>query len=377
MKMGVTRRVLCALLAMLAAAVMGPAARAESGSVPETGKELTEQMQIGWNLGNTLDAPSETAWGNPAVTAELFDTVKALGFNTVRIPVSWSGHTAAAPAYTIDSAWMDRVETVVDQALEAGLYVIVNAHHDNGIYYPAPENAERAQEYLAAVWSQIAARFADRDHRLVFQTMNEPRVEGTSYEWNVDAGSADCMAAVDVVNDLNQTALDAIRAGGGYNADRFVLVCPYAGSPGGALLSRFRMPEDSAEDRLLLSIHAYTPYDLCLDTRSPADTFTKAGRSQIEKMLESLDYMYVQKGVPVVIDEMGCIDKDDADTRYDWARYYLSAAAGYGIPCIWWDNGAIHTDGENFGLIDRRTLAVYEDSRSVYQGLMDGLNGKE
>ncbi len=372
MKTYAVRRVVCMLLAALTLA-LGPAALAAEEPVPETGEELTEQMKIGWDLGNTFDAPNETAWGNPPTTAELFETVKDLGFNTVRIPVSWSGHTDRAPEYTIDETWMDRVETVVDQALEAGLFVIVNAHHDNVVYYPAPENAERAEEYLTAVWSQIAARFADTDHRLIFQTMNEPRVEGTSYEWNVDARSEDCMAAVEVVNGLNQTALDAIRSGGGYNADRFVLICPYAGSPAGALLSRFQMPEDSAEGRLLLSIHAYTPYDLCLDTRSAADTFTKNGQSQIDKMLKSLDYMYVQKGVPVVIDEMGCIDKDNAQARYDWARYYVSAAAAYGIPCIWWDNGALHTTGENFGLIDRRASAVYDECESVYQGMMDGL----
>lgn len=358
---------------MTAVLAAGQAALAAAEAVPETGKELTEQMKIGWDLGNTFDAPNETAWGNPITTAELFVTVKDLGFDTVRIPVSWSGHTSGAPEYTIDGAWMDRVETVVDQALEAGLYVIVNAHHDNGVYYPAPENSQRGQEYLTAIWSQIAARFADTDHRLIFQTMNEPRIEGASYEWSVDAKNQDCLAALDVVNDLNQAALDAIRAGGGYNADRFVLVCPYAGSPGGALLSRFRMPEDSAEGRLLLSIHAYTPYDLCLDTKSPADAFTKSGKSQIDGMLKSLDYMYVQKGVPVVIDEMGCIDKDNAQARYDWARYYVSAAAAYGIPCVWWDNGALHTTGENFGLIDRKNLAVYDESASVCQGLMDGL----
>lgn len=368
-------RVLCMLLTVLTVLpAAGPMAAAAAGEpTPGTAKEMAGQMKIGWNLGNTFDAPNETAWGNPVTTAELFKTVKDLGFNTVRIPVSWSGHTSGAPEYTIDESWMDRVETVVDQALEAGLYVIVNAHHDNGVYYPAPENAEAAEEYLAAVWSQIGDRFADRDHRLVFQTMNEPRIEGASYEWSVDAKNEDCLAALDVVNELNQTALDAIRAAGGYNADRFVIVSPYAGSPTGALLSRFQMPEDSAEDRLLLSIHAYTPYDLCLDTKSKADTFTKSGRSQISKMLESLDYMYIQKGVPVVIDEMGCIDKDNAQARYEWARYYVSEAAACGIPCIWWDNGALHTTGENFGLVDRKTLAVYDECESVWRGLMDGL----
>ncbi len=374
MKTSAVWRVLCVLLAALTVAgTGGPTAAAAGEAASGSAKEMAEQMKIGWNLGNTFDAPHETAWGNPVTTAELFETVKDLGFNTVRIPVSWSGHTAGPPEYTIDGAWMDRVETVVDQALEAGLFVIVNAHHDNGVYYPAPENAEAAGEYLTAVWSQIAARFADTDRRLIFQTMNEPRIEGASYEWSVDAKNEECMAALDVVNELNQAALDAIRAAGGCNEDRFVIVCPYAGSPSGALLSRFHMPEDSAEDRLLLSIHAYTPYDLCLDTRSKADTFNGSGRSQIGKMLKSLDYMYVQKGVPVVIDEMGCIDKDNAQARYEWAKYYVSEAAAYGIPCVWWDNGALHTTGENFGLIDRRALTVYEESESALQGMMDGL----
>ncbi len=360
------RTIASMLLAALLLAVAGPTALADGGGEPV-------QMKIGWNLGNTFDAPTETAWGNPVTPPELFTALADLGFDTVRIPVSWSGHTSGAPDYTIDETWLDRVQTVVDQALDAGLTVIVNAHHDNGVYYPAPDNEAAAKEYLAALWTQIAARFADTDHRLIFQTMNEPRIEGASYEWNVDAGNAQCLAALDVVNALNQTALDAIRAAGGYNADRYVIVSPYAGSPGAALLSRFQMPKDSADGRLMLSIHAYTPYDLCLNTRSLADTFTADGQNAIAGMLDSLNYMYVQKGVPVVIDEMGCIDKDNGDTRYAWAKYYVSAAAEYGIPCLWWDNGALHTTGENFGLIDRKTLDVYEQSRQAYQGLMDGL----
>ncbi len=378
MKTHTARRIVCMLLtALMVSQAAGAAALADGEAAPVSGKELTEQMKIGWNLGNTFDAPGETAWGNPVTTAELFQTVKELGFDTVRIPVSWSGHTSGAPEHIIDTAWMDRVETVVDQALEAGLFVIVNAHHDNEVYYPAPENAARAQEYLKAVWSQIAARFADRDHRLIFQTMNEPRIVGSAYEWNIDPKNDDCMAALEVVNGLNQTALDAIRAGGGYNGGRIVIVSPYAGSPSAARLSAFRMPEDSAEGRLWLSIHAYTPYDLCLNTKSPVNDFTKDGQSQIAQMLESLDYMYVQKGVPVIIDEMGCLDKDNGQARYEWARFYVSEAAKYAIPCVWWDNGYLGTDEENFALIDRRGLTVYEKSQSVYQGLMDGLKSAE
>lgn len=348
----------------------------QPGSAPNTmtGEELMKELKIGWNLGNTFDAPEgETSWGNPITTKELLQKVRELGFQTIRIPISWGKHVSAPPEYTIDEDFLNRVETVVQDALDAGLYVIINSHHDNEIYMPTPDNRERGMAYLQAIWTQVGERFRDADYRLIFQTMNEPRVVGTSYEWSIDTRNEDCMAAMEVVNDLNQTALDAIRATGGNNADRFVIVSPYAANAQAATTSTFRIPEDSAQGRLIVSIHAYTPYNLCLDTRSPDNQFTMNQLTEIKKLLKSVEYRFVRKGIPVIIDEMGCIDKDNPDARYAWAQAYISAAADCGIPCIWWDNGEINGSGENFGLIDRRKLEVYEDSLSAYQGLMDGL----
>lgn len=342
-----------------------------------TGEELMKELTIGWNLGNTFDAPEgETSWGNPVTTRELLQKVRELGFCTIRIPISWGKHVSAPPEYTIDEDFLKRVETVVQDAMDAGLYVIINSHHDNDIYLPTPDNRERGMEYLQAIWTQVGERFRDKDYRLIFQTMNEPRVVGSSYEWNIDTSNDDCMAAVAAVNDLNQAALDAIRATGGNNAERFVIVSPYAANAQAAATSTFRLPEDSAEGRLIVSIHAYTPYNLCLNTKSPDNQFTLTQLTEITKLLKSVDYRFVQKGIPVIIDEMGCIDKENPDARYAWAKAYISAAAEYGIPCVWWDNGAINGSGENFGLIDRRKLEVYEDSLSAYQGLMDGLKAQ-
>lgn len=355
----------------------GPEGESTSPSpVPNTmtGEELMKELRIGWNLGNTFDAPDgETSWGNPLTTKELLEKVKELGFGTIRIPISWGKHVSEAPEYTIDADFLNRVETVVQDALDAGLYVIINSHHDNEIYMPTPGNRERGMEYLQAIWTQVGQRFRDADYRLIFQTMNEPRVVGSAYEWNIDTRNEDCMAAVEVVNELNQAALDAIRATGGKNADRFVIVSPYAANPQAATVSAFRLPEDSAQGKLVVSIHAYTPYNLCLNTRSPDDQFTLTQLTEIKKFLKSVDYRFVQKGIPVVIDEMGCINKDNPDARYAWAKAYISAAAEYGMPCVWWDNGEINGSGENFGLINRRKLEVYEESLSAYQGLMDGL----
>lgn len=337
-----------------------------------------KELKIGWNLGNTFDAPDgETTWGNPAVTKELLETVKSLGFHTIRIPISWGKHVSAPPEYIIDENFLNRIETVVQDALDAGLYVIINSHHDNEIYMPTPDNSQRGQEYLAAIWKQIGECFADADYRLIFQTMNEPRVVGTSYEWNIDTKNADCMAAMEVVNELNQAALDAIRATGGKNTDRFVIVSPYVANAMATTTTTFRLPEDSAEGKLIVSIHAYTPYNLCLNTNSPDNQFVISHLTEIKSFMKNVNYRFVQKGIPVIIDEMGCLDKDNPEARYAWAKAYVSAAAEYGMPCIWWDNGQMNGTGENFGLINRRTLEVYEDSLTAWQGLMDGLTAEE
>lgn len=340
-----------------------------------TGEELMKELKIGWNLGNTFDAPDgETSWGNPFTTPELLQYVKELGFNTIRIPITWHTHVGEAPEYIIDEAWMNRIDTVVNQALDAGLYVIINSHHDNEVYMPNAENAESARTYLTAIWAQIAEHFKDADYHLIFQTMNEPRVEGASYEWWVDTGNADCMAAVEVVNQLNQAAVDTIRATGGNNADRFIIVSPYAANSNAARLSSFRLPEDPA-GKLIVSIHAYTPYDLCLNTDTTKNTFSQAGVSEIKSMMAGLSRMYVRKGIPVIIDEMGIVNKDNPEAKYEWAKTYVSLATEYGMPCVWWDNGVTTVGIESFAIVNRRKLSINDAFQSVYDGLMEGLEG--
>ena len=338
-----------------------------------TGEELMKELKIGWNLGNTFDAPGgETAWGNPFTTPELLQYVKELGFNTIRIPITWHTHVGQAPEYIIDETWLKRVDTVVNQALDAGLYVIINSHHDNEVYMPTAENAESAETYLTAIWAQIAEHFKDADYRLIFQTMNEPRVAGTSYEWWVDTNNADCMAAVEVVNRLNQAAVDTIRATGGNNADRFIIVSPYAANSTAARLSSFRLPNDPA-GKLIVSVHAYTPYDLCLNTDPAKNTFSPAGAGEIKSIMAGLNRMYIQKGIPVIIDEMGVVNKDNPEAKYEWAKTYISLAKENGMPCVWWDNGVTTVGVESFAIINRRKLTINEVSQSVYDGLMAGL----
>lgn len=342
-----------------------------------TGEELMNELKIGWNLGNTFDAPEgELAWGQPVTSPELLKLVKELGFNTIRIPISWHKHVSED--YTIDEAFLTRIDTVVNQALDCGLYVIINSHHDNSIYCPTPDNQEAATIYLSAIWKQIAEHYKDMDYRLIFQGMNEPRVEGTSYEWAVNTQNPDSMAAVDVINVLNQTVVDTVRATGGYNAQRWIIVSPYAANSGAAMLNSFRLPSDPA-DKLIVSIHAYAPYDLCLNTHSDLDTLSSKGKNEISSMMKNLNRVYVSKGIPVIIDEMGCLNKNNDQARYEWAKYYISAAREQGIVCCWWDNGSttVAKGTEGFGLINRRKLSVYECSQPALNGLMEGLEATE
>lgn len=373
----IIKRILAASAAVLLGMSLaaGTTARAENTM---SALEFAAEMKQGWNLGNTFDAPKgETAWGNPKTTPELIHYVKELGFETIRIPISWGLHTSPAPEYTIDETFMARVDTVVREALDSGLHVIINSHHDNDFYSPTAENREQANAYLSAIWTQVGAHFADAPYTLIFETMNEPRVTGTSFEWGINLNNQDCLTALEIINELNQTALDAIRASGGNNLDRFVMVTPYAASPGSALSSTFSLPQDSAQDKLLLSLHSYTPYSFALDIHSGDTDFGRKDEFEITSMLKNVNHRYVEKGIGVVFGEMGCLDKGNPEDRYAWCKTFVSSAQSFGIPCVWWDNGCIGTNQENFGLINRRNLSIYPQSETVYQGLMDGLKGTE
>lgn len=314
--------------------------------------DMVKEMKIGWNLGNTLDSTSssigvnvEMAWGNPRTTQEMIDMVIDQGFNVIRIPVSWGGQMGGAPAYNVLPAWMDRVQEVVDYAYSRGVYVIVNIHHEDW-HFPSEENKDAAAEQLAALWTAIATRFRDYDEHLIFEGMNEPRKVGTAVEWN--GGDQE---GRDIVNYFDQVFVDAVRATGGNNTIRNLMVPGYAASSSDTALKAIVLPED---DHLIVSVHAYTPYDFALNTagRSTWDNDTR----DIDHLMEILDELFLSKGVPVIIGEFGAMNKDNEQERVLWAQYYVGKAREYGIPCIWWDNNAFDGNGENFGLFNRREL---------------------
>lgn len=342
-------------------------------NIPENdAMALMKDMKCGWNLGNTFDAYNgytlqvkgtamETSWVGAKTTRELIAAIKEAGFNTIRIPVSWHNH--ADENDVIDAAWLGRVQEVAGWALDEGMYVIVNVHHDNDkkYFYPDADHMNRSVDYLTAVWTQMAEAFRDCDDHLILESMNEPRLVGTQQEWVWNSSDPVCLAAARCINELNQVFVNTVRASGGNNATRYLAVPAYAAQPWAAADEAFQLPEDSAEGKIIVSAHAYTPYNFALNMDSRDDTFDleedAAKKSEISSFLNLLYDRFVANGIPVIMDEFGALAKgDNQQARVNFTAYYVAAASARGIPCVIWDNHNFTGNGEKFGLIRRDTL---------------------
>ena len=338
-----------------------------------TGAEFIRDIDVGWNLGNSLDATSgsglstETGWGNPKTTKELILAVKDAGFNAVRIPTTWSKHVSGN-SFTIDAAWLDRVQEVVDYAYSEDMYVILNAHHED-FHDPYEDNYKAASKELCAIWKQVAVRFKDYDGRLIFEGMNEPRKRGTRVEWN--GGDSEGRK---VVNKLNADFVKTVRATGGNNKLRFLMVPTYAASANG--LNGFELPDDN---RLIVSIHAYTPYSFALENPGTTsfDTDSYNSTNELEWLSGLLNERFISKGVGVIIGECGATNKNNSADRKRWAEYFPAIFGQYGIPVFIWDNNAYGAGGEKFGLIHRDTLTweYPEYTRIFVQSATKAMNG--
>ena len=332
-----------------------------------TAKEIVADMGLGWNLGNTLESlGGETNWGNPKTTRKMIDTVKAAGFNTIRIPVTWDNGAGEAPDYTISDEYFDRIETVVNYALVNDMYAILNIHHSTtDWYFTTPELEESAADHYAKLWEQIADRFKDYGDQLIFETMNEPR--SSESDWTGD------QTAYDIVNHFNRVSLAAIRNSGGNNADRLVMFPPYAASSNYAGIAALEIPDD---DMVAVSIHAYLPYSFAMDTSATSTTQwgTDADKKELENVFASLDKVFLSKDIPVVIGEFASTNKNNTEARVAHAKYYAQLCKAYNIPCVWWDNGAGEANTTDaMGLLDRRRLEwVYPE---IVKALVEGYNG--
>ena len=357
---------------------------------------ILEDMGLGWNLGNSLDATggsgldTETSWSNPKTTQALIDKVKSLGFNTVRVPVSWGKHVSG-DNYTIDSAWLARVKEVVDYCYKNDMYVILNIHHDTKSsasasgagYYPRSSAYSSSEKFVTSVWSQVAEYFKDYDYHLIFETLNEPRLIGTSYEWWFNKWSvpSEVKDAIDCINKLNQKAVDTIRATGSNNRGRLIMCPGYDASIDGATVSGFKLPTDISgnKNRIAVSVHAYSPYNFAMNVGSGStSTYTSSIKNELQDLFSTLKSNFRDKGIPVVIGEFGSTDKNNTAERVKWATDYTALAKKNNIPCVLWDNNAfaryngssIVLNSEYHGYINRKNNTVTSPAKDVIEALM-------
>ena len=349
--------------------------------------KFSQNLMPGWNLGNQLEAnsggtPSETAWGNPVITEKLIKQVKAQGFKSIRIPVSYLSKIGAGPNYTIDSKWLDRVQEVVDMCIDNGLYAIINVHGDG--YYsikggwllcaePASEQKTIKAKYKK-VWEQIAKRFKNYDEHLVFESMNE-EFDGTYNTPNPEYYNN--------INAYNQIFVDTVRKAGGKNNNRYLLVPGWntdinytAGDYG------FKIPNDST-GRLMISVHYYDPWKFCGGEEAPGifrwgdsikgQAIRNSGEKHTDAKFDQLYDAFISKGYGVIIGEYGAIDKTYKDSRSTAYRAYFAEYVNYAahkrnIVTVYWDNG--YNGKHGFGLFDRTKCTVTQPE--IIKGIING-----
>lgn len=331
----------------------------------KTAEEIVAEMRIGWNMGNTFDATGynapdiyshETSWGNPVVDLALIERVKEAGFNCIRIPISWYRHVSDDGTFTIDPAFMARIREVVDYAYGLDLYIIINMHHEEWLNTPTlDKDYEAIGMQLAAMWKQIAHEFAGYDQHLIFESMNEPRMTGTSIEWNGNkAGYA-------AVNYLNQVFVDTIRTDAeGFNGERALMIPGYAASSSYAALAAIEIPTFNGvqAENVIISVHCYSPYDFCLsDKQTSFNPDNKAHTNSIDSVFSNLEKLFLEKGIPVVMGETGATNTGgNHEDRGRWAFYMGAKSVGYGIPILIWDNGNNQTSGGECHVWVRRAI---------------------
>lgn len=349
-------------------------------------------LGLGWNLGNQFDAYSdgvsgETAWGNKPVTQALMDSVKAAGFNSVRIPVTWMGHIGDAPGYTVDSKWLDRVAEVVGYAEKAGLNAVVNIHHDgadskNWLNVKEAAKSEEANkkitDKLKAVWTQIAKKFSDKGDFLIFESMNEIHDGGWGWGDNIKDGGKQYA----VLNGWNQAFVDAVRATGGNNTRRWLATPTYCTNID--LGEYFVMPKDTSntDNRVIVAVHCYEPYEYAIEAKYPewghsGESGKKPtnGEKQLEGELDKIVDKWVSKGIPVYIGEFGSVHRQDSESekfRLYYLEYYSKTASDRDIPIFYWDNGYDGFGKEQFGLFDRATGTYLNNGHDVVGSMKRG-----
>lgn len=329
--------------------------------------ETLAAFTIGYNLGNTLDAdpsPSdwwdptgktpidwETTWGQPETTQEIIDAIAAKGFGVIRVPVSWWPHMDESG--NVDAAWMARVKQVVDMVINANCFCILNVQHDTGADTPAwvqanMESYQAGNAKFKYLWTQIANTFKDYGDHLLFEAFNEILYVNNNDGWTVPEAGYEGYEAIRL---WHQAFVDAVRATGGNNEYRNLVINPYSASSSQTVLNEMAVPVDKHSNHILMSIHSYDPYSFCNDNDPwNINYFDDDCKAEIDGVFQRLSQCSSNLGIPAFVGEFGAIDENkDMDERVKYATYMRQKFAEYNMVGLWW-----------MGLYDRKKNEWYE-----------------
>ena len=365
-----------------------PETAAATALTPEM---VFEAMAPGWNLGNHMDAISngvaaETVWGNAKATQATMDGVKAAGFKAVRICVTWEGHIGPAPAYRLEEKWLSRVEEIVGYAEKAGLVAIVNTHHDETYWQDINKASEKTKNQIFSVWSQIARRFADKGEWLVMESFNE--IQDGGWGWS-DAFRSNPQKQYDILNSWNQVFVDAVRAAGGNNATRWLGIPGYAANPGFTIAGLVLPTDYTSENRLMVAVHDYDPFNYTLSnplvaqgghTADPAKRCSDQDEKNVVDVFDNLKAAYLDKDIPVYLGEFGCSRHKEEDLPYQmyYIEYFCKAAADHLLPMYLWDNGVSGSGSETHGYFNHGTGQLLDETaKALVERIVKAATNKE
>ncbi|WP_438432673.1 cellulase family glycosylhydrolase [Gorillibacterium sp. sgz500922] len=343
-------------LSLLVQPLGGKSAYAEPAKTDTKLQQAVEAMQPGWNLGNTFEASGdETSWGNPTVTKELIQALKAQGYRSIRIPITWNHRLGAAPDYPIQADFMKRIQEVVDWSMDAGLAVIINVHHDSQWMLNMETERETVIAKYTAVWKQIAAHFKNYPSTLLFESVNEPRF---SDDWNKDEP-----IYFEMLDQLNTTFQKIVRASGGKNATRPLILDPLTANHSQARLDElYKTIQKLNDPNLIATIHYYGLYSFSVNVAG-STVFDEAAKNDVTQAFDRAYDTFVAKGIPVIIGEFGLLGFDKSvDTvergeilKYlEYVTYYAKEKK---MPAMLWDNGQ-HFDRNAFAWKNPEFYAV-------------------
>ena len=375
----ITAALIAALMAFVGISINVSAKTADTST--QTTPQKTEAMQfvedmgIGINLGNTFEACGdwidqwgdgtvhsyETAWGSPIITEKIIKGYKDSGFNTLRVPVSWSN--MMGDDYTISSEYANAVKQVVDWAMAQDMYVIVNLHYDNGWFENFPTQKEECMYRYKRIWQQVSDVFKDYDERLVFEGQNEEL--GWSSVWNQWGGTKGKAKSYALVNEINQTFVDVVRASGGKNKARYLLIPGYNTGIETTVDKLYKVPKDK-EKHVIISVHYYSPSTFAILTddaswgKNQRTWGTDSDINELKKSMDMLKKRFLDNGIPVIIGEYGCpMENKDINSVRKYLSKVCEEAYSMGMcPVLWSTPGHIY-DREACKISDKIIEANY------------------